>query len=200
MPEDLQSLLDKINSEGIKKAEEEKAKIIAAAKAEAEQIVSNANSEAAKIIADANKDVAAINTRTVSALRQAARDIALQLKEELQKRLANATQEATAAAFSADFMASLIKELAVKFASDPDAQITVRTALKDVNALDAALKSALADSFSKEPVLFGAGEISGGMEVDFKDGKCFFDFSADAVAELMNNYIGEQLSAIFKAD
>ena len=36
MPEDLQSLLDKINSEGVKKAEEEKAKIIAAAKAEAE--------------------------------------------------------------------------------------------------------------------------------------------------------------------
>ena len=200
MPEDLQSLLDKINSEGVKKAEEEKAKIIAAAKAEAEQIVSKANDEAARIIGNANQDAAAINTRTVSALRQAARDIALQLKEELQKRLVYATQEATAAAFSADFMASLIKELAVKFASDPDAQITVRTALKDVNALDEALKSALANSFSKEPLLFGSGEISGGMEVDFKDGKCFFDFSADAVAELMNCYIGEQLSAIFKAD
>ena len=47
MADDLQSLLDRINSEGVKKAEAERDAIIAAAKLEAEKIVGAAREEAA---------------------------------------------------------------------------------------------------------------------------------------------------------
>ena len=53
MSEDLQSLLEKINREGVEKARAEADKIIADAKAKAADIVKAANAEAAKAKADA---------------------------------------------------------------------------------------------------------------------------------------------------
>ena len=58
MSEDLQSLLEKINREGVEKARTEADKIIADAKAKAADIVKTANAEAAKAKADAEKAAA----------------------------------------------------------------------------------------------------------------------------------------------
>ena len=55
MSEDLQSLLEKINREGVEKARAEADKIIADAKAKAADIVKTANAEAAKAKADAER-------------------------------------------------------------------------------------------------------------------------------------------------
>ena len=53
MAEDLQGLLDKIQQDGLKKAETERAEIIAAAKEEAKAIVEKAKAEAAEAEAGA---------------------------------------------------------------------------------------------------------------------------------------------------
>jgi len=37
------------------------------------------------------------------------------------------------------------------------------------------------------------------MEVSFDGGRCFYDFTLDAVSDLLNEYVGEKLSSIFKA-
>ena len=58
MSEDLQSLLEKINREGVEKARTEADKIIADAKAKAADIVKTANAEAAKAKTDAEKTAA----------------------------------------------------------------------------------------------------------------------------------------------
>ena len=56
--EELQSLLEKINRDGVEKAEAEAAKIIAEAKARAGAIVQEAEAEAKKIVAEAKKNAA----------------------------------------------------------------------------------------------------------------------------------------------
>ena len=68
MSEDLQSLLEKINREGVEKAKSEAEKIVSEAKASAAAIVKAANDEAAKAKADAQKaseDYAARAAETV---------------------------------------------------------------------------------------------------------------------------------------
>ena len=182
------------------KAEAEKAKIIANAEKEAEEIIANAKKEAADIIARAEKENDSLARRTASALEQSRRDILLQLREELAKRLHEAIQDAACAALSPDFMAQLIKELALAFSAKPDAVIHVRTSVKDAGKLDLALRAALADSFSKEPKVFAGREVSNGMEVSFDGGKCFYDFTLDAISDLLNEYLGDKLSALFKAE
>ena len=59
MSEDLQSLLEKINREGVEKARAEADKIIADAKAKAADIVKTANAEAAKVVIAENRNAVA---------------------------------------------------------------------------------------------------------------------------------------------
>lgn len=200
MAEELQSLLDKINAEGINKAKAEADKIIADAESKAKAIIEAARNEAAALTTAAGKEAENFKQRAIAAAGQAARDITLQLRSELQLRMEKACGDAAAAALTPEFMAQLIRELAAKFAESPDAQLTVRCALRDTEALTAALKAALADSFSKEPKLIPTAAVTKGFEVDFKDGKCFFDFSADAIADLLKEYVGEQIAVIFNAE
>lgn len=199
MAEELQSLLEKINQDGVMKAEAKKAEIIADAEAQAARIVAEAEKNAANIVKAAEKDSEAITNRAASALEQAKRDIVLQLRDELAGRLHQAVADAGAKALSPEFMAGLVRELAMAFSAAPESVITVRSAIKDADALEKALQAALADSFVKAPQLFAGREITGGMEVSFDGGKCFYDFTLDAVTDLMDEYIGANLASAFKA-
>ena len=80
MSEDLQSLLEKINREGVEKARAEADKIIADAKAKAADIVKTANAEAAKAKADAEKAAADYAARAAETVRQAERDTILKIE------------------------------------------------------------------------------------------------------------------------
>ena len=79
--EDLQSLLEKINRDGVEKAEAEAKKIVAAAQAKADEIVKNAQAAAAKAKAEAQTESEAYAARAAETVRQSARDIILGVKD-----------------------------------------------------------------------------------------------------------------------
>lgn len=85
--DDLQSLLEKINREGVEKADAEAKKIIAEAQAKADAIVQNAREEAAKAKADAEKDAAIYAERAAETIRQSARDIVIGVKDSISNLL-----------------------------------------------------------------------------------------------------------------
>lgn len=196
MPEELQSLLDKINEEGVKKAEARAAEIIANARKEARAIQLKAEQDAAATAKAAQEQAEALQKRAESAVRQASRDIVLELQQELEKRMNRVVAGAADQALTPEFMAGLIRELAAKFAADPGAQLTVLTAVKDAAALDKALSGALVNSFHASPRVLGNPEISGGMEVSFRDGRVYFDFTAEAVTDLIAAYVGPRLAKL----
>lgn len=197
MADELQSLLEKINAEGVKKAEAERDRILAAARAEAGKIVAEARADAEKTVAEAKHESEALRLRAESAVKQAARDTLLQLKSELETRLAGAVDGAVAAALSPELMAAIVRELAAKFAADPDAEVTVRCAVKERDALDAALKNALADSLRKAPRVLADPALTGGLEIGTENGKLYFDFSLEALGSVIGSYVGEHVSALF---
>lgn len=198
MAEELQSLLDRINAEGIKKAEMEAARIIENAKKQAQEIRSNAETQAAATVRDAAEQAAVLESRAEAAIRQAARDVLLELQNELQKRIEKAVAGAAEEALTPQFMAGLIQSMAAQFAASPDTDLTVLAAVKDAAELDGILKSALTGSFCSQPRVFASAGIKGGMEVSFRDGKLYFDFTSDAITELVAAYIGPRLGAMLK--
>jgi len=197
MAEELQSLLEKINQEGLKKAEAQKNKIIADARAEAEQIIADARIQAAAVKNAAESEAAETIERAGNAVRQAARDLMLELKHELESRLNDAVSGATKAALTPELMAEIVKMLADRFISDPDSEISVMCAVKDTASLDAALKASLAGSLKKSPVILANAGISGGIEVNVGSDELFFDFSQEALTGVVASYIGGKLAAIF---
>jgi len=79
--EDLQNLLEKINREGVEKADAEAKKIIDAAQAKADALVKKALEDAARAKAGAEKDAAAYEARAKESVGQAARDVVLGVKD-----------------------------------------------------------------------------------------------------------------------
>ena len=198
MAEELQSLLDKINAEGVQKAEAEAARIIETAKKQAQEIRSEAEAAAAATVKDAAEQAAALESRAEAAIKQAARDVLLQLQSELQNRIEKAVAGAAEQALTPQFMTELIRSMAAQFAADPAADVTVLTAAKDASALEGILKAALANSFKQQPKVLASAGVKGGMEVSFQDGKLYFDFTSDAITELVAAYIGPRLGAMIK--
>ena len=87
MAEELQGLLDRIQSEGIAKAEAEKTKIVEDAKAEAAKIVAAAEAKAASIVKKANEEAEISVAKGNDAIKQAARDVLIALRADIEKRL-----------------------------------------------------------------------------------------------------------------
>ena len=196
MAEKFQSLLDKIQEKGVKEAEATAARIIADAEKEAKAIREKARTEAEATRKEAAEQAESLEKRADAAVRQAARDIILELQQELERRMTRAVSAAAEQALTPAFMAALVKELAAKFAADPNSQLTILTAVKDVPALETALKGSLSASFRTEPKVFGDSGIKGGLEVNFKNGEVYFDFTSEAVTELVAAYIGPRLAGI----
>ena len=77
MAEDIQSLLDRINAEGVARAEEESGKIIADAKAQAEKIIADAKTQAEVLVKEGADKAAVSEMRAKEAIKQAARDTSI---------------------------------------------------------------------------------------------------------------------------
>ena len=85
MSEELQGLLNKIQAEGLEKADNERARLVAEAKAQADAIIADAKAQADKIRKDAEADAEASQKKADAAVRQAARDVIISLKDDLQE-------------------------------------------------------------------------------------------------------------------
>jgi len=112
MIEHIQPLLDRIRTEGLKKAEAEREVLLERARAEADKIRADAEADAASLREKAEADADAATARGTAALQQAARDGLLQFRAELLRQVEAAAKTAAASALSADSLVSdLIREL-----------------------------------------------------------------------------------------
>ena len=81
--EDLQGLLEKINRDGVEKAEAEAKRIIDDARAKADALIKDAQAQAVQSKADAEKTSAAYAERAAHTIRQAAREIVIGVKDSV---------------------------------------------------------------------------------------------------------------------
>jgi V/A-type H+-transporting ATPase subunit E len=200
MSEELQSLLEKINSDGVMKANAQRTAIIAKAEADAEAIVAEARKKAEELKKEAEVEAETLQKRAESAINQAARDVVLKLKAELESRISAAVAGAAEETMTPAFMAELVKSLGGSFLADPNADVTVIAAVKDAAALDAALKGALVTSLKKQPRVLAESTIRGGMEVSFTGNELYFDFSTEALTGLLAEYTAPKIAAVFAGE
>ena len=100
MAEELQQLLEKIQHDGVEKANAEAAAIISKAKAEAEACKRTAAEEAAALAAKAEAEAKASAERAEKTIRQAARDTVLEVKDALERLLQNLLEKNVNAALA----------------------------------------------------------------------------------------------------
>lgn len=190
----LQGLIDRINQEGVQKADELKTNMLNEAKAEADTLIQAAKTQAAEMIKTAQKQSNELQARAEAAVNQAARDILLALRAELLARLSEITKQAVGEAMTGEVMAKIILQLSTNMQGDVDV-VLPETAQKTIaSALLASLKGQL----KKEPNLQFRSDFATGFKIGFNDSDLYLDFSEEALVPLLCSYVGPKIAAILE--
>ena len=187
--EDLQSILEKINREGVEKADAEAARIVAEAKEKAAAVVREANEAAAKAKADAEKEAKASAERGEATLRQAARDIVISVEGAVTALLTNVLARNVDAALADGATATAVAAAAIRDLAGPG-EIAAGPKLA------AALQAQLAASGGFTVV---TDESAGtGFSVRLDGGRVEHSFRGDVIAAELAKRLRPELAKILK--
>ena len=190
MAEELQQLLEKIQRDGVDKANAEAAAIVAKAKEEANALVKKAEEEAAATRAKAEEEAAAYAARARETISQAARDTVLKVKEDVTKLLTKLLAQDVTAALANEAVplaAAAVKELVTGSAA-----AEVAAAPKFVDALRAQLAAQ-----AQEGVKVVADDMTGaGFTVKLDNGRVEHDFTDAAIAGALAQRLRADLAAL----
>jgi len=201
MADELQALLNRINSEGIKKTEAEQTQIIKKAETDAQAIIKEAQEKAKHIVAEAEQNAQLQMAKGRESLQQASRDILLSLREVLQDRVQKVARKCVASAMNADVMSDIIRELGKAFAKSGESleEIELLLSPESLKKLEDVLCKKLADDFKVKPKFIPASHMDGGFKLSFNKADVVFDFSDEALAEAMATFLNPKLAEILLA-
>jgi V/A-type H+-transporting ATPase subunit E len=198
MSEDIKGLIEKIQQEGIKAAEEKARDIETAAKRRAEEIIANAEKEAEKLTAEARRRVAKMEASGEDSLKQAARDTLLALRKEINAMLEKLIVSGVGAALKPDELTKIITAL-IKGASGKDkGEIIISLGEADRKKIKSLFLSKLKDEVKKGITLRPSEDIRGGFTISYDRGRSHYDFTDKGLAEYLSAYLKPKLAALLK--
>ena len=189
MAEELQQLLEKIQRDGVDKANAEAQSIVDKAKKEAQSIVDKAKEEAAAATAKAESDAKAFGERANTTLKQAARDTVLEVRESVNRffeRLLAQDVKVALADNAAALAADAVKALAV----GADAQVAANAQLAE------ALRAQFAAGAAKGVTVVTDESVGTGFSVRLDGGRVEHDFSETAITAALAKRLRPDLATI----
>ena len=194
----LNELIEKIKKEGIESAQAGASKLKSDAEAEAKKIIENAKREAQTIIAAGKTDAERSEKAGIAALEQASRNMVLAFKAEIQGLLDKLIAEAVSSSYSADMIKGILPDLIKNWAVKNTDSLSVVLSEGDLKKLDDSFKSALASALKGGVDIKVGKTIDGGFRIMEKDGSAFYDFSSEAVANMLSAYLNPRLAETLK--
>ncbi|MCL1814904.1 MAG: V-type ATP synthase subunit E family protein [Treponema sp.] len=195
----LQELIDKIKKEGIESAQAGASKLKADADAEAKKIIEDAKREAQNIIDQGKADAKRSEKAGIAAVEQASRNLVLAFKGEIQGLLDKLCAEAVSSSFSTDVIKGILPDLVKNWAVKNTDSLSVVLSEGDLRKLDDAFKTSLSSALKGGVELRAGKNLGGGFRIAEKDGSAFYDFSAEAVANLLSAYLNPKLAETLKS-
>jgi len=198
MADELQALLDKIDREGIQKGEAAAQRLISKAEADAAAIIAKAQSEAAELKRAALSENATMKEKSELALRQAAREVLLELRCQLEKRVSSAVGSLLKATMTPGAIAPVIASLCENYLKNAgnNGSIEVLVSAEQLATLENAVKATLADSLRGNLSFAPNRYLAAGFKLIFKGEDVMYDFSDEALCEAIASHISPALTAI----
>ncbi len=195
----LQELIDQIKKDGVDAAETQAAAILEAAKAEAEKIISEAQAQADKIMADAKSENAKNVKSGEDALRQAGRNLLITFRESVTRELKAIVSDNVNTVYSSDAFAKLIINAVEGWSLKPEADdISVILNSSDLAKLEDALLAELKVKMLGGVTLKANDNFDSGFRIAVNNGVVYYDYSAEAVTDMLANYLSPKVTALLK--
>jgi len=195
----VQELIDKIKKDGINTATEEASRIRTEADAEARRIVDVAKKEAENIISRGKQDAERFEKAGIAALEQASRNLVLAFKDEVQALLKKIVSTHVAAQYGDDVLKNALPDLLKSWAGKNSSDLTVILPEDTLSRLKSFFTERLSSELNKGVELKSSRKLTSGFHISNKDGSAYYDFSADAVVEMLSAYLNPKLAEIMKS-
>ena len=192
MAEELQQLLEKIQHDGVEKANAEAATILAKAKADAAAILKDAESKAAAFRAQAETDAKAFEERAQKTISQSARDTVLEVKDAIGRMLEKLLAKDVAAALADPSEAA---KLALAAVNELGSNADVAAGEK----LAAALKAQLAADAKAGVKVVLDESVGTGFSIRLDGGRVEHDFSESAIVAALAKRLRPDLAKLVNA-
>ena len=199
MAEELQHLIERIRKEGVESGEKAADALVAEAKKKAAAIVADAQKQAKDFSEKADQEAAAFAERGKATLQQAARDLLISIGGAVGDVVSGIVDAKVGAALSPELVAQMLLKLAEAYAKD-GGQGGIVAMLGEADA--AAVKAYFAKEYQNK---LAAGiqiesdkGIFKGFRVGAKGGQVFHDFTKEAIAESLANFLRPELAQLVK--
>ena len=196
----LQELIDQIKKDGVASAEAEAAAILKAARDEADVILSKARADADQMVQDARAACKREAAAGEDAIRQAGRNLLLSFRESVVRELTALLQSSVSAVYSSDAFAELLTRAVEGWARQPDAaglQVVLNQA--DLDRLQSTVLAGLKERMGGGVTFRASDRFDGGFRVGVGDGGVYYDFSAEAVVDMLSAYLDPKVTALLPA-
>lgn len=195
----LQELIDQIKKDGVEVAETEAKSIVESAKAEAEKIIADAKAQADRILADAKSENERMMKSSDDAIRQAGRNLLISFRESVTKELNAIVGETVDSVYSADSLSQLVINVVENWAKKPDVEnIEVILNSNDIQLLEKTALSSLKERITKGVTLKANDNFDGGFRIAVNNGGAYYDYSTEAVVDMMSNYLSPKVVKLLK--
>ena len=195
----LQELVYKIKKDGVAAADEKAAEIIKAAEEKAINIIEKAEAEAQESIKKAEAEALRFQKAAESSIDQAGRNTLISFRQGLLNELNAIIKAETVKNYDSAVLKNLIPEAVKGWVKTGNTEnLSVILADKDLKELESSLSAALKDQIAKGMELKADSKIAGGFRIGTKDGAAYYDFSAEAVADLFSSYLSPKTAEILK--
>ncbi len=198
MAEEIRDLIEKINQEGIRAAEEKAHNIEAAAQQRADDILAHATRESEEMIAAAKDRIRRDDEKGKILLNQAGRDLLLSLRKEINAMLGRIVVSEIQKALTPEALFKLLSEVVRNYSAGEISDITVLLNSEDLEILEKNFLYKLKEETKKKIILSPSEEISGGFTISFDSGKSCYDFTDKALAEYIGTYLKPKLNQILQ--
>ena len=195
----LQELIDQIKKDGVEVAETEAKTIVDDAKAEAEKIINDAKAQAEKILNDAKAENERMVKSSDDAIRQAGRNLLISFRESVARELDAIIGDTVNSVYSPDALAQIVTNVVEAWANKPDVEdIEVILNSNDVKTLNETAFGTLKDRISKGITLRANDNLDAGFRISVNNGGAYYDYSAEAVVDMMSNYLSPKVVKLLK--
>ena len=186
--------IEKIKADGVEQANRMADEILVKAKKESERILQDSRKEAGKIIENGQKEAAVFEEKSKLAIKQAARDTELLVKEKLTSLFDRVFKKEVSKVLTPDFLQKLILQMASKW--DNKTQTELILSEEDKSELETLLFLGLKNEL-KETISIKIGDnVSKGFHIRLEKEHLYYDFSDESIADILKSFLNPRLKEI----
>ena len=200
MAEQLQGLLERIQKDGIEKAEAEAKRIVEEAKATAAALLSEADAKAKASLEQAENDGKEFAERGRVALEQAARDVVISVGESITRTFEHVVGTHVRESLDNETLSGLIAQVVESYSNSDSGSkhINVFLAEDQRQGVQELLLAKFADAVRKSVTISGDDSIISGFRVSIAGENIQHDFSEAAITDALCELLRPRIAQIVR--